>query len=94
MENAATAAKAFESLAYIQIGLQFFIKKGMNDLLSSFYMIQLACYFSIYTTPMPACSEIYIDEFNKLISMKAVSPDNILKKIDENYSMAYFMSIT
>jgi hypothetical protein len=43
---------------------------------------------------MPACSEIYIDEFNKLIKMDAVSPDNILSKIDENWSMQYFMSIT
>ena len=51
----------------------------MDDLLSAFYMIQFACFYTTYHTAMPGNAEIYIAEFRKLISFDAVKPDNLLK---------------
>jgi len=42
---------------------------------------------------MPGNCMIYIEEFRKLISFDAVKPDNILKRIDPEWSVKHFMDI-
>jgi hypothetical protein len=53
----------------------------------------MCCYFTIYEARVPGNSEIYIEEFRKLINLDAIKPDNLLALIDEKYSVAYFMNI-
>lgn len=78
-DEAGQIGKGMESMAYVQIGLQFVIKGIMADLMTTFYCLQLCCFFTIYKVKIPGNSEIYIDEFRKLINMDAAKPDNILK---------------
>jgi ABC-type transport system involved in multi-copper enzyme maturation permease subunit len=43
---------------------------------------------------MPGNCEIYIEEFRKLISFEALEPDNLLKWINPEWSLKYFMDIS
>ena len=93
-DDAEDIARVLNSMAYIQIGLQFMLKGIMADLMVTFYCLQICCFFTIYKVNVPGNSEIYIDEFRKLIDMDAVKPDNILKQFNKKWSVDYFMNLS
>jgi hypothetical protein len=76
--NAEAAASSFQSLIFIQLGLQVFLKGSIDDMWNLYLMMQLIVFFTMYDIPIPANIEVYNDEFRKLIQFDILQPDNLL----------------
>ena len=76
--NAEAAASGFQSLIFVQLILQIFLKGAIDDMWNLYLMMQLIVFFSLYDTPISANIEVYNDEFRKLVQFEILQPDNLL----------------
>ena len=63
------------------------MKGAIHDLISLYFTLQIICYLSIYDTPLPSNTEIYMQEFTNLIEFKALKPDSIVKVINPEFNL-------
>ena len=56
----------------------------------AFFSLQLLCQMTLYETSIPSNSEIYVEQFRKLVDFELFKPDHFLKLINEDWSILYF----
>ena len=78
-QQAMVAGNAMLGLIIIQLIAQLFLKKGMNDLFSLYYSLQIACYLQIYNIDIPANAVIFVTEFTKLIEFQFLNPQGFVR---------------
>lgn len=73
--------------------MQLVLKGSLDRLWNFFFTMQIICYLVIYDVQMPANTEIYMQQFTKLIEFDLVNPDSILQKItgDPDFKLASFV---
>ena len=67
-----------QSLIFIQLGLQLFLKGSIDDMWNLYLILQLVVFFSLYETPITANIEVYNEEIRKLVQFEILQPDNVL----------------
>jgi hypothetical protein len=50
----------------------------MDRLWNLYFTLQLMCYLTVYDTPLPANSAIFILEFKKLIEFEIIKPEPMI----------------
>jgi len=74
----------------IQLLGQLFLRGGLNDLWSMFFTLQIVCFLKFYTIPVPSNTEIYRDQFAKLVEFDIFNPVTAAQYVDPNFnSMDY-----
>ena len=91
-QQAAAMKDAVEALVIVQIFIQIFAQGSSGEIKPAFFIIQIACFFTIYAVKIPANTEIYIDEFRKLIKFDAISPEHLMAKFFPNFTVDKFMN--
>ena len=66
------------ALAIVQLAGSAFMKGALDDIWGLFLVLQLCAYMSVYETPVPANSELYMDEFRKMVKFEILKPDNLV----------------
>ena len=60
-------------------------------MMSTYYCIQLCTFFTIFQTPLPSNTEIYLDQFRDLIELSMLEPDVVIGAFHENFNYKQFM---
>ena len=68
------------------------MKGAINDLISLYFTLQIICYISIYDTPLPSNTEIYMYEFTNMIEFKALKPDSIIGLVNPDFKLAEWIT--
>jgi len=63
------------------------MKKGAGEMASTFYVIQMCCYFTNLQTKIASNTEIYLEQFRNLIKMSLASPNAVIKMRYPNFSI-------
>ena len=74
LKDATNTNNAMLGMIIIQLLGQLFLKGGLNDLWSMFFTLQIVCFLKYYTIPVPSNTEIYRDQFAKLIEFDLFNP--------------------
>lgn len=70
-----------------QILLQLCLEGSMTYIWNLYFAMQIICYLYIYDVNFPANTEIYLEEFIKLLEFQFLKPDKFIREfIDEDFS--------
>ena len=68
------------------------MKGAINDLIGLYFTLQIICYISIYDTPLPSNTEIYMSEFTNMIEFKALKPDSIIGLVITDFKLVEWIT--
>lgn len=76
-----------KAMFFVQIALQICLKGAITDLWLLYFTLQIMVYLTIYDIPLPGNTEIYLEEFKKLIEFDILNPDGVGRMItgDESF---------
>ena len=77
-KDAESASDAMKGMVFVQLIAQLFLKGAMNDLWNLYFTLQIMCYLQIYDIPIPSNSEIYVQEFTKIIEFEILNPEALV----------------
>jgi len=82
--EAENASNGMKVLFFLQLLIQLFLKKSLEQLFVLFFTLQVLCYMSIYNVFIPSNSQLYVAEFTKLIEFDVLNPDTIIATVTGN----------
>ena len=62
-------------------------------MLGCMFTLQICVFITFYQTALPANTAVYIEHFRDLIEFNALKPDNLLKLVNNKYSIAFFKGL-
>ena len=60
----------------------------MEELWSLFFTLQIISYLSIFDSPIPANSELYLRELRSLVEFDIVNPEKLLARFGVDFSLS------
>ena len=60
---------------------------------SAFYVIQMVCYYTWLQIKISSNTELYLDQFRKLIKMELASPNNVIKHFNPQFSIQEMLGL-
>jgi hypothetical protein len=54
---------------------------------AAFLIIQMCCFFTIYSAKIPSNTEVYLDEFRSLITFQIANPKKIIAVFFPNFNL-------
>lgn len=76
--QATSASNSMKAMMFLQLIIQLFLRGSLDELWNMFFALQVMCYFQIYDVPIPSNTEIYIEQFTKLIEFDILNPEGII----------------
>ena len=88
--QAKTAKNSMLSIVIVQIASQFVLKKGLDELWSMFFTLQIVCFLTYFALVLPSNSEIYNDNIQSLVGFKMLKPEPIVQIWMPDFKMLDF----
>ena len=78
-------------LVVVQLAAQLLLKGSMKELWGMFFTLQIICYLSQYSITIPSNSDMFRDEFTKVIEFSLLEPEPLIKLFYPEFDLMEFI---